>query len=66
VQRFKGNDVTKLTPKQQEIMAAYQATGRVAILYPRKGTIALNGFPQKPIKEAMAQMQATLEREAGA
>lgn len=51
-----------LTANQAKILVDYIKTGRVAHLYPKKRTIALNGFPGLPINEAIAKMQATLAK----
>lgn len=51
-----------LTPAQAAVLAAYIKAGYVAHFYPRKKTIALNGFPGLPVVEACKRMGATLDR----
>ena len=51
-----------LTPAQCAVLKAYITAGYVAHLYPRKKTIALNGFPGIPIVEACKRMGETLDK----
>jgi len=50
-----------LTATQVKILAEYIKTGRVAHLYPKKRTIALNSFPGVPIKDAIEKMLTVLK-----
>lgn len=48
------------TPKQRAIFDAYNATGRIAFYYPRKGMISINGGRRKPVKVAIEEMEMFL------
>ena len=48
------------------VLAAYRATGRVAIERPRKGTISLNGGRDMPRADAIARMRECLAAQATA
>ena len=45
-----------------DALNAYQATGRVAVVYPFVGKIALNGYPSIPYADALATMQFCLQK----
>ena len=47
-----------------DVLNAYQATGRVASVYPYKGTISLNGFPGIPYETAYQRMREVVRAEA--
>jgi hypothetical protein len=39
------------------LLNAFQATGRIATIYPFKGQISLNGGPGKPYEEIIRYLQ---------
>ena len=45
-----------------DALNAYQATGRVAVVYPFIGKISLNGHPSIPYYDALLAMQDCLKR----
>ena len=47
-----------------DMLNAYQATGRVAFVYPYKGAISLNGFPGIPYETAYQRMREAVRAEA--
>lgn len=51
-----------LTISQTKIMTAFQQTGRIAILYPRRKAISCNGFPPMTIQKAVDYMSNCLRR----
>ena len=46
-----------------DALNAYQATGRIATVYPFIGRIALSGHPSIPYADALAAMRFCLEKE---
>jgi hypothetical protein len=51
----------RLSDLAYELVDQYNASGRVAFVYPKLGTIALNGFPSIPAVEAMQKMKSRLD-----
>lgn len=51
-----------LTAAQSATLASFIRAGYVAHFYPRKKTIAINGFPGIPVSQAIERMQSILSR----
>ena len=61
----KGAKIMKMNARQQAIFDYYNSAGWIAIYYPRKGMISLNGHHRKPVKLAVDDMVEAICRKNG-